>query len=363
MNMSPSHHRTLEQGHAGASGPAGSHAGHDGHDHEAMIADFRRRFWVSLALTVPILVLSPMIQHFLGLAETLAFPGDVYVLFGLASVVYFWGGWPFLKGIGWELTARRPGVMTLIALAISVAYFYSSAVVFGLAGKPFFWELATLIDVMLLGHWIEMRSVIGASRALESLVRLLPATALRLLPDGGTEEVAVTALVPAIACWCGRAKGADRWGDREGRIAPQRGDAAGESRPVERGEGDEAIGGAINGEGSLSLEVRKTGDQTYLAQVIALVRQAQEPLAHPGRGESRRPVAHLDHALGRRGDALGLAGARRRGSVRGRAHGNGHGHCLPACAWARRAPGGRGQHQPHRPERSPDPRPRRLRAC
>jgi Cu2+-exporting ATPase len=165
MNMSPSHHRTPEQGHADPSRAAGDHAGQDGHDHEAMIADFRRRFWISLALTVPILPLSPMIQRFLGLDETLAFPGDVYVLFGLASVVYFWGGWPFLKGIARELTARRPGMMTLIALAISVAYFYSSAVVFGLAGEPFFWELATLIDVMLLGHWIEMRSVMGARPA------------------------------------------------------------------------------------------------------------------------------------------------------------------------------------------------------
>jgi Cu2+-exporting ATPase len=213
----------------------------------------------------------------LGLDETLAFAGDVYVLFGLASVVYFWGGWPFLKGIARELTARRPGMMTLIALAISVAYFYSTAVVFGLAGEPFFWELATLIDVMLLGHWIEMRSVMGASRALESLVRLLPATALRLLPDGGTEEVPVSALVPGDRVLV-------RPGDKvpidgvimQGRSHLNEAMLTGESRPVERGEGEEAIGGAINGEGALTLEVRKTGDQTYLAQVIALVRQAQE---------------------------------------------------------------------------------------
>jgi Cu2+-exporting ATPase len=277
VNMSPSHHRTLEQSHAGASGPAGDHAGHDGHDHEAMIADFRRRFWVSLALTVPILLLSPMIQRLLSLHESLAFPGDVYVLFGLASVVYFWGGLPFLKGIARELTARRPGMMTLIALAISVAYFYSSAVVFGLAGEPFFWELATLIDVMLLGHWIEMRSVMGASHALESLVRLLPAIALRLLPDGGTEEVPVSALVSGDRVLV-------RPGDKvpidgvivKGRSHLNEAMLTGESRPVERGEGEEVIGGAINGEGALTIEVQKTGDQTYLAQVITLVRQAQE---------------------------------------------------------------------------------------
>jgi Cu2+-exporting ATPase len=276
--MSRPHDLGPEHGHAaGASGAAGDHAGHEGHDHEAMIADFRRRFWVSLALTVPILLLSPMIQRFLGLDATLVFRGDVYVLFGLASVVYFWGGWPFLKGIARELTARRPGMMTLIALAISVAYFYSSAVVFGLVGEPFFWELATLIDVMLLGHWIEMRSVMGASRALESLVRLLPATALRLLPDSATEEVPVSALVPGDRVLV-------RPGDKvpidgvitAGRSHLNEAMLTGESRPVERGEGEEAIGGAINGEGALTLEVRKTGDQTYLAQVIALVRAAQE---------------------------------------------------------------------------------------
>jgi Cu2+-exporting ATPase len=168
-------------------------------------------------------------------------------------------------------------MMTLIALAISVAYFYSSAVVFGLAGEPFFWELATLINVMLLGHWIEMRSVMGASRALESLVRLLPATALRLLPDGGTEEVPVSALVPGDRVLV-------RPGDKVpidgvivgGRSHLNEAMLTGESRPVERGEGEEAIGGAINGEGALTLEVHKTGDQTYLAQVVALVRQAQE---------------------------------------------------------------------------------------
>jgi Cu2+-exporting ATPase len=275
-SMSRPRHRTAEHRHA-QTAKSEAAASHEGHDHEAMIADFRRRFWVSLALTVPILLLSPMIQRFLGLDQRLVFPGDVYVLFGLASIVYFWGGWPFLKGIARELTARRPGMMTLIALAISVAYFYSSAVVFGLAGEPFFWELATLIDVMLLGHWIEMRSVMGASRALESLVRLLPATALRLLPNGGTEDVPVSALVPGDSVLV-------RPGDKvpidgvivKGRSHLNEAMLTGESRPVERGEGEEAIGGAINGEGALTLEVRKTGDQTYLAQVIALVRQAQE---------------------------------------------------------------------------------------
>ncbi|MFP4607770.1 MAG: heavy metal translocating P-type ATPase, partial [Thiohalospira sp.] len=132
------------------------HGGHDngGHDHAAMIADFRRRFWVSLVLTVPILALSPMIQSFVGLEGALAFPGDRYVLFGLAAAVYFYGGWPFLSGLAAELRQGQPAMMTLIGLAITVAFVYSAAVVLGLEGEVFFWELATLVDVMLLGHWI-----------------------------------------------------------------------------------------------------------------------------------------------------------------------------------------------------------------
>jgi len=170
------------------------------HDHGAMIADYRRRFWVSLVLTVPVLALSPMIQSFLGLRETLSFPGSDYLLFALSAIVFFYGGWPFLKGLVNELSRGRPGMMTLIALAISVAFLYSSAVVFGLSGKVFFWELVTLIAVMLLGHWIEMRSVMGASGALEALVRLLPATAHRISSDGNQEEVPVSELKPGDAC-------------------------------------------------------------------------------------------------------------------------------------------------------------------
>ena len=145
---------------------------HEHHDHHAhMVADFRKRFWISLIITIPILILSPMIQRFLGLGESIRFFGDQYVLFGLSSVVYFYGGYPFLKGFITEIRSRKPGMMTLISIAISTAYFYSSAVVFGLSGNILFWELTTLIDVMLLGHWIEMKSIMGASKALEELVR------------------------------------------------------------------------------------------------------------------------------------------------------------------------------------------------
>ena len=162
--------------HAGHSTPGhpsqvvGRHTNHHAH----MVADFRRRFWVSLVLTVPVLVLARHIQRWLGLDDALTFPGDNLVQFVFASAIFFYGGWPFLTGLVGEVRTRRPGMMTLISLAIAVAYGYSSAVVFGLRGEDFFWELATLIDIMLVGHWIEMKSVLGASAALESLVRLMP---------------------------------------------------------------------------------------------------------------------------------------------------------------------------------------------
>lgn len=249
---------------------------HAAHDHGDMIADFRLRFWVSSVLTLPVLALTPMIQEMLGLDTALAFTGATWALFAFSSIIFVYGGWPFLIGLGAELGRGQPGMMTLVALAISVAYLYSAGVVFGLAGEPFFWELATLIDIMLLGHWIEMRSVLGASRALESLVRLLPATAHRLRPDGETEEVPVGAVQPGDRLLI-------RPGDKvpiDGVIIAGRSNLneamlTGESRPVEKGEGEEVIGGAINGEGALTIEVRKTGDQTYLAQVIDLVRRAQ----------------------------------------------------------------------------------------
>ncbi len=261
-----------------AAPPAAGHKEHPGDHrshHARMIADFRRRFWVSLALTLPILALSPLIQRFLG--YSLAFPGDRWVLWLLASAVFFYGGWPFLKGFREELRQRRPGMMTLIALAITVAYVYSTVVVFGLAGKFFFWELATLIDVMLLGHWIEMRSVLGASRALEELVRLLPSTAHRLQPDGTLHEVPVSELRPGDRVLV-------RPGEKvpvdgvvvDGRSSVNEAMLTGESRPVPKGPGDPVIGGAVNGEGALVVEVQKTGKDTYLAQVIELVRRAQE---------------------------------------------------------------------------------------
>jgi len=264
--------------HAAHKGHA-EHKGHAGHDHHAhhahMVADFRRRFWVSLVLTLPILLLSPLIQRLLGLPKALAFPGAEYLQLVLASAAYFYGGWPFLKGMWDELRKRQPGMMTLIGLAISVAYAYSAAVVLGLSGQIVFWELATLIDVMLLGHWVEMRSVLGASRALAELARLMPATAHRIV-DGNVEDVPIETLKPGdrVLVKPGEKIPVDG-AVIEGRTTVNESVLTGESRPVEKKEGDEVIGGAINGESAITVEVRRTGDETYLAQVIDLVRKAQ----------------------------------------------------------------------------------------
>ncbi len=242
-----------------------------------MVADFRRRFWVSLVLTIPVLALAPMIQEFLGVTEAWAFPGDSIVQLAAASAVFFYGGWPFLSGFVDELKKRQPGMMTLIALAITVAYAYSTAVVVGLPGGVFFWELATLLDITLLGHWIEMRSVLGASGALEDLVKLLPADAHRVREDGSAEDVLVAELGHGDRVLV-------KPGERiptdgrivEGRTTVNEAMLTGESTPVERGEGDEVIGGSVNGESAITVEVAKTGEETYLAQVIEMVRRAQE---------------------------------------------------------------------------------------
>src|SRR6266478_1723002 len=245
--------------------------------HAHMVDDFRHRFWVSLALTVPVLATSEMIQHFLGLRATLAFPGDRYVEFAFASGVYFYGGWPFLTGLVDEVRQRLPGMMTLVALAITVAYVYSALVVFGLPGSVFFWEAATLIDIMLLGHWIEMRSVLGASRALEQLVRLLPAEAHRVRADGSVEEVPIDVLRPGDRVLVKPGEKIPTDGRIvQGGTSVNQAMLTGESQPVEKGAGDEVIGGAVNGEGAITIEVRRTGADTYLSQVIELVRRAQE---------------------------------------------------------------------------------------
>ena len=171
------------------------HSGHggQGQGHRHMLEDFKKRLMVSLILTLPVLLLSQSMQQFFGFH--LQFPGSEILIFTLATLIYFYGGYPFFVGLRDEFRKRLPGMMTLVAVAITVAYLYSAAVVWGIPGMDFFWELATLIDIMLLGHWIEMRSVMGASRALEELARILPSEA-HLIQDGETRDVKVAALKP-----------------------------------------------------------------------------------------------------------------------------------------------------------------------
>ncbi|MCB9447246.1 MAG: copper-translocating P-type ATPase [Flavobacteriales bacterium] len=269
MDHSKMNHAMMD--HSGHNPPHG-HMGHD--HHKMMIADFRKRFWVSLVLSVPVLILSPMIQGFLGFKW--AFDGNMYVLFVLSTLVFFYGGWPFLKGLINELKKGAPGMMTLIAVAITVAYVYSSAVVFGLQGKMFFWELVTLIDIMLVGHWIEMRSVLGASKALELLVSMMPSEAHKVhgdhimdvkLEDLNKEDVILIKpgeKVPADGVVI------------EGESYLNESMLTGESKPVKKGTDQQVIGGSVNGNGSLKVKVLHTGKDSYLNKVITLVQEAQK---------------------------------------------------------------------------------------
>ncbi|MFO8052635.1 MAG: copper-translocating P-type ATPase [Candidatus Omnitrophota bacterium] len=250
-----------------------------GHDHSAhhkhMVEDFKKRFWISLVITIPVLILSPMIQSFFGFQVT--FSGVMIILFGLSTIIFFYGGWPFLSGLVNELKEKRPGMMTLIGLAITVAYVYSGLVVFGLKGKVFFWELVTLIDIMLLGHWIEMKSVMGASRALEELAKLMPKEAHKITEDGSTDDVKVDQL-----------RSSDRVLIKPGEKIPVdgkiiKGDSevneamlTGESKPIHKKKGDQVIGGSVNGSGSLTAAVSKTGEDSYLSQVVNLVKEASQ---------------------------------------------------------------------------------------
>ncbi len=248
---------------------------HNHHDHhKMMMMDFKRRFIVSAIITVPILILSPFIQNLFGFS--FVFAGDKYLLFILSSFIFFWGGLPFLKGFFSELKQSRPGMMTLIALAISVAYFYSAAVVFGLKGKFFFWELATLIDVMLFGHWIEMKSVLGASKALKKLAELMPDSA-HLLKGNDVVEIKISELKKddIVLVKAGEKIPADGI-IVKGTSYINESMLTGESKPIRKNINSQVIGGSINGDEVLEIKVVGIGEDSYLAKVIDLVRQAQE---------------------------------------------------------------------------------------
>ena len=254
----------------------GMHGGmkHGASGHLMHTGMFKRRFFVCLILTVPVLLLSETIQTWFQF--TLTFQYQNYVLLFLALVIYVYGGWPFLKGLTRELSMLQPGMMTLIATAISVAFFYSAATVFFPVGKDFFWELATLIDVMLFGHWIEARSVLGASRALEELVKIMP-TMAHLVKDGDIEDVPVSALKAGDVVLVQPGEKIPSDGTvTEGESYVNEALLTGESKPVHKEVENGVIGGAINGDGVLRTRIEKTGEETYLSQVIKLVRQAQE---------------------------------------------------------------------------------------
>ncbi len=248
--------------------------GHAGHDHMAMIADFKKRFYIVLVLTVPIVLLSPMIQHFAGV--NWQFQGSIYLLFSLSTVVFFYGGWPFLTGWLAEVKGRNLGMMTLIGFAISVAYFYSVATVFGLKGMDFFWELTTLILIMLLGHWIEMKSVAGASKELELLVQLMPAEA-HLIAGDNVREVKTDTLKEKdiILIKPGEKVAADGI-ILEGESYLNESMLTGESKPVQKVKGDKVIAGSINGNGSFKVTVSHSSKDSYLSQVVKLVDDAQK---------------------------------------------------------------------------------------
>ncbi|MFN3842525.1 MAG: heavy metal translocating P-type ATPase [Rehaibacterium terrae] len=255
--------------HAANDGAHDRHAGHS-------VAMFRDRFWIALALTVPTMLWSEMIQHWFGYRAP-AFPGSSYLPAVLGTAVYFYGGWPFLQGAARELRNRLPGMMTLIALAISVAFGFSLAVTLGVPGIDLWWELATLVTIMLLGHWIEMQSISQAQGALKALAKLLPDKAVRLRADGDSENVPVTALVAGDLLLIRPGAGIPADGIvSEGRSTVNESMITGESRPVVKQAGDAVIAGTLNGQGSLRVRVTRVGEGTALAGIMRLVAQAQQ---------------------------------------------------------------------------------------
>jgi len=274
-------HATPPAEHAGHQGmPDGGHEKHAGHgahtDHTGHEQMFRTRFWGSLLLSLPVLVYTPLVQRFLGFTPP-QFSGSEWVPFVISLVIFGYGGLPFLQMAVPELRTRKPGMMTLISLAITVALVYSVLAQVASLGEGFFWELVTLIDVMLLGHWMEMRSIRQASGALNELAKLMPDTAEKILPDGSVKSVAASSLQTGdlVLVRPGASVPAD--GEVvEGESSLNEAMITGESKPVKKKAGDKVIAGTINGDGSLRVRVTATGDETALAGIMRLVEQAQQ---------------------------------------------------------------------------------------
>lgn len=271
------------QGGAGKSGGEDTHgehnghSGHEGHDKHAghSVEMFRTRFWVCLVLTVPALIWEPMLQDWFGY-QAPVFPGSGWIPAVFGTVVFLYGGMVFLKGAFHELADRLPGMMTLIALAISVAFVYSAAVTLGLEGHALWWELSSLVTIMLLGHWIEMRSIFQAQGALKELAKLLPDKAERILKEDQTETIPLEQLQEGDLVLVRPGAGIPADGVvKSGKSAVNEAMITGESNPVDKHPGDNVIAGTVNTEGSLRVEVVGTGDKTALAGIMNLVEQAQ----------------------------------------------------------------------------------------
>ncbi len=268
----------MEKGHSNHS-PTVHNSSHQlteaHHDHhQMMIADFKKRFYLTLILTFPVMILSPMIQEWFNFQ--VLFSGSEYVLFVISTVIFFYGGFPFLSGLIDEVKKRALGMMTLIAVAITAAYAYSVATVFGLEGMDFFWELCTLILIMLLGHWVEMKSVAGASKELELLVQLIPSSA-HMIMDEMIHDVKTDSLKEndLILIKPGENVAADGI-IYDGETFMNEAMLTGESAPVKKQNGDKIIAGSINGNGSIKVKVTHASKDSYLSKVIKLVDEAQK---------------------------------------------------------------------------------------
>lgn len=263
------HSMTGAAHHQHGSQDADDHDKHAGHH----TGDFLKRFWICMVITIPVLLLSHMIQQWAGFNWT--FAGDQYVLWALSTIIYCYGGWPFLTGLVREVKDRNLGMMTLVAVAISTAYVYSTAVVLGLEGMDFFWELATLIDIMLIGHWLEMKSQMAASKALESLVALLPSI-VHIEKDNQVTDIPLKDLRSGdvLLVKPGEKVAADGL-VLEGSSYVNESMLTGESVPVQKQKDDRVIGGAINADGVLKIHVTGAGSDSYLQKVINMVKTAQ----------------------------------------------------------------------------------------
>jgi P-type Cu2+ transporter len=268
----PEHPEQPDPGAHDAHGTAhqGAHDKHEGHSPQA----FRRKFWLSLLLTIPTMLWGHMLMR-LSAWQPPSFPGSHWIPPAFGTAVFVYGGLVFLRGAVHEIRARLPGMMTLISLAIIVAFSFSAAVTLGYSGTPLWEELATLVTIMLLGHWMEMRSIQQAQGALRALAKLLPSVATRVA-DGTTEQVAISQLRTGdlVLVRPGESVPADGV-VREGRSAVNESLLTGESQPVDKDPGDDVIGGTVNGSGALRVEVTRIGEQTALAGIMRLVGQAQ----------------------------------------------------------------------------------------